>query len=69
MAYLSNNGFIYTANKDFQQDTFDPDIVLSGENSKNNVFYLSAALLKTLQTIATEQINLSLFLNALSIVS
>lgn len=39
-AYLSKNGFIYTANKEFQQDTFDTDIVLSGENSKNNVFYI-----------------------------
>jgi len=46
-AYLSNNGFIYTANKDFQQDTFDPDIVLSGENSKNNVFYIPNDFIKT----------------------
>ena len=39
-AYLSKNGFIYTANKEFEPDTFDPEIVLSGENSKNNVFYI-----------------------------
>lgn len=39
-AYLSKNGFIYTANKEFEPDTFDPNIVLSGENSKNNVFYI-----------------------------
>jgi tubulin monoglycylase TTLL3/8 len=39
-AYLSKNGFIYTANKEFEPDTFDTDIVLSGENSKNNVFYI-----------------------------
>ena len=39
-AYLSKNGFIYTANKEFESDTFDNDIVLSGENSKNNVFYI-----------------------------
>jgi hypothetical protein len=39
-AYLSKNGFIYTANKEFESDTFDPNIVLSGENSKNNVFYI-----------------------------
>jgi hypothetical protein len=39
-AYLSKNGFIYTANKEFETDTFDNDIVLSGENSKNNVFYI-----------------------------
>jgi hypothetical protein len=39
-AYLSKNGFIYTANKEFETDTFDPNIVLSGENSKNNVFYI-----------------------------
>ena len=38
--YLSKNGFIYTANKEFESDTFDPNIVLSGENSKNNVFYI-----------------------------
>ena len=40
MAYLSKNGFIYTANKEFETDTFDPNIVLSGENLKNNVFYI-----------------------------
>ena len=39
-AYLSKNGFIYTANKEFESDTFDNDIVLSGENSQNNVFYI-----------------------------
>ena len=39
-AYLSKNGFIYTANKEFESDTFDNNIVLSGENSKNNVFYI-----------------------------
>lgn len=39
-AYLSKNGFIYTANKEFETDIFDNDIVLSGENSKNNVFYI-----------------------------
>jgi len=39
-AYLSKNGFIYTANKEFESDTFDNDVVLSGENSKNNVFYI-----------------------------
>ena len=39
-AYLSKNGFIYTANKEFESDTFDHNIVLSGENSKNNVFYI-----------------------------
>ena len=39
-AYLSKHGFIYTANKEFEPDTFDTDIVLSGENSKNNVFYI-----------------------------
>ena len=39
-AYLSKQGFIYTANKEFESDTFDPNIVLSGENSKNNVFYI-----------------------------
>jgi len=39
-AYLSKNGFIYTANKEFESDTFDNDIVLSGENSQKNVFYI-----------------------------
>lgn len=39
-AYLSKNGFIYTANKEFETDTFDNDIVLSGENSQKNVFYI-----------------------------
>jgi len=40
VAYLGKRGFIYTANKEFESGTFDPDIVLSGENSKNNVFYI-----------------------------
>ena len=46
-AYLSKNGFIYTANKEFESDTFDPNIVLSGENSKNNVFYIPEDFTRT----------------------
>ena len=38
-AYLGRKGFIYTANKQFRPDTIDNDIVLSGENSEENVFY------------------------------
>jgi len=38
MAYLSDVGFIYTANKDFERETFDNEIVLSGESTPNNVF-------------------------------
>ena len=48
----------------FGYDSFDTTHTLHHFDvcvSKNNVFYLSAALLKTLQTIATEQIHLSLF--------
>jgi len=40
VAYLSRVGFIYTANKEFMEDTFDPDIVLSGESTPKNVFYV-----------------------------
>lgn len=39
-AYLSKKGFIYTANKPFRPDTIDNDVVLSGESSKDNVFYI-----------------------------
>jgi len=39
-AYLSRKGFIYTANKSFRPDTIDNDVVLSGESSKDNVFYI-----------------------------
>lgn len=39
-AYLGKNGFIYTANKQFRPDTIDNDVVLSGESSKDNVFYI-----------------------------
>jgi hypothetical protein len=39
-AYLSKKGFIYTANKSFRPDTIDNDVVLSGESSKDNVFYI-----------------------------
>jgi len=38
-AYIGKKGFIYTANKQFRPDTIDNDVVLSGENSKENVFY------------------------------
>jgi hypothetical protein len=38
-AYLGRKGFIYTANKQFRPDTIDNDVVLSGENAKENVFY------------------------------
>ena len=38
-AYLGRKGFIYTANKQFRPDTIDNDVVLSGENSEENVFY------------------------------
>lgn len=39
-AYLCRNGFIYTANKEFEKGTFDNDVVLSGESSPANVFYV-----------------------------
>ena len=39
-AYLSRVGFIYTANKPFQKGTFDLDVVLSGESSPSNVYYV-----------------------------
>ena len=38
-AYLGKKGFIYTANKQFRPDTIDNDVVLSGENAEENVFY------------------------------
>ena len=38
-AYLGKKGFIYTANKKFRPDTIDGDVVLSGENAEENVFY------------------------------
>jgi len=38
-AYLGKGGFMYTANKEFKKGNFDNDIVLSGENAKENVFY------------------------------
>ena len=38
-AYLGRKGFIYTANRQFRPDTIDNDVVLSGENAKENVFY------------------------------
>ena len=38
-AYIGKKGFIYTANKPFRPDTIDNDVVLSGENSQENVFY------------------------------
>ena len=38
-AYLGKKGFIYTANKQFRPDTIDNDVVLSGENAQENVFY------------------------------
>jgi hypothetical protein len=38
-AYIGKKGFIYTANKSFRPDTIDNDVVLSGENAKENVFY------------------------------
>jgi hypothetical protein len=38
-AYLGKKGFIYTANKQFRPDTIDGDVVLSGENAEENVFY------------------------------
>jgi hypothetical protein len=38
-AYLGKKGFIYTANKKFRPDTIDNDVVLSGENAEENVFY------------------------------
>jgi len=40
VAYLGRKGFIYTANQEFQVGSFDENVVLSGENSKNNVFYV-----------------------------
>lgn len=40
VAYLSDVGFIYTANKEFHEDTTDEDVVLSGESSPANVFYV-----------------------------
>jgi len=40
VAYLSRNGFMYTANKEFEKGVFDEDVVLSGENAPINVFYL-----------------------------
>jgi hypothetical protein len=39
-AYLGRKGFIYTANKPFRPDTIENDVVLSGESSKDNVFYI-----------------------------
>jgi hypothetical protein len=41
-AYLGKKGFIYTANKQFRPDTIENDIVLSGENAEENVFYTPA---------------------------
>lgn len=38
-AYLGKKGFIYTANKKFRPDTIENDVVLSGENAQENVFY------------------------------
>jgi hypothetical protein len=38
-AYLGKKGFIYTANKKFRPDTIENDVVLSGENAEENVFY------------------------------
>jgi len=40
VAYLSRKGFIYTANKEFNKDSYERDVVLSGENSLNNVHYI-----------------------------
>jgi len=39
VAYLGKRGFMYTANKEFQKNNFDNDVVLSGENAAENVFY------------------------------
>lgn len=47
VAYLGKKGFIYTANKSFQEGTFDPDVVLSGENSVGNVLYVPDDFVKT----------------------
>lgn len=38
--YIGKKGFMYTANKDFRPNTIDNDIVLSGESSPDNVFYI-----------------------------
>ena len=39
-AYLSDVGFIYTSNKDFTKETFENDVVLSGESTPKNVYYI-----------------------------
>lgn len=39
-AYLSDVGFIYTANKPFREDSYEEDVALSGESSPENVFYV-----------------------------
>jgi len=45
-AYIGKKGFIYTANKQFRPDTIDNDVVLSGENAKENVFYTPEDFIK-----------------------
>ena len=37
--YIKNNGFIYTANKEYLEVMNDNDRLLSGESSKDNVYY------------------------------
>jgi len=37
--YIGKKGFMYTANKQFRSDTIDKDVVLSGESSRENVYY------------------------------
>jgi hypothetical protein len=45
-AYIGKKGFIYTANNPFRPDTIDNDVVLSGENAKENVFYTPEDFIK-----------------------
>jgi len=45
-AYIGKKGFIYTANKPFNPDTIENDVVLSGENAKENVFYTPGDFIK-----------------------
>lgn len=45
-AYIGKKGFIYTANKPFIPDTIENDVVLSGENAKENVFYTPEDFIK-----------------------
>lgn len=39
VAYIGKKGFIYTANKKYSPNTVDKDVVLSGEDGRENVMY------------------------------